>query len=207
VGGRDAPRQFEQAGGERHRRRRDPSCIAETKDGGSTWRLLRAPEGWAEGGGLILVKGGLWIWCGSTVMITTDGGQTWSSDALEGGGSCEAEYTIRAFEPAANGKYYLGSRQGVLESADGEQWRHVPGTSGTLVMIAQGSEQVFAANQWAPSIRSASLGNDETWTDMGAPPQISQGSDGGIPFLAYDDAHGILYASMFSGGVARFIVR
>jgi hypothetical protein len=37
--------------------------------------------------------------------------------------------------------------------------------------------------------------------------QISQGSDGGIPFLAYDDAHGILYASMFSGGVARMVVR
>jgi photosystem II stability/assembly factor-like uncharacterized protein len=30
-----------------------PSCIAETKDGGSSWRVLSAPEGWAEGGGLI----------------------------------------------------------------------------------------------------------------------------------------------------------
>jgi hypothetical protein len=32
------------------------------------------------------------------------------------------------------------------------------------------------------------------------------GSDGGIPFLAYDDAHHVLYASMFSGGVARMVV-
>jgi hypothetical protein len=30
--------------------------------------------------------------------------------------------------------------------------------------------------------------------------------DGGIPFLAFDDDHGILYASMFSGGVARMVV-
>jgi len=183
-----------------------PSCIAETKDGGQSWRVLTAPEGWNEGGGLILVKGGHWIWCGSTMMVTTDAGASWTRDALAGGGSCEAEYTIRSFVPAANGKYYLGSRQGVLRSTDGLAWEHVPGTSGTLVMIAQGSTQVFAANQWQPSLRTASLDDDEQWTDLVAPPQIANGSDGGIPFLAYDDAHHILYASMFSGGVARIVV-
>jgi len=36
--------------------------------------------------------------------------------------------------------------------------------------------------------------------------QIAMGNDGGIPFLAYDDAHHVLYASMFSGGVARMVV-
>ena len=184
----------------------DPSCIAETKDGGSSWRTLKAPEGWAEGGGLIIVKGGLWVWCGSSMMVTKDAGASWATDALAGGGSCEAEYTIRSFVPAPNGKYYLGSRSGVLESTDGIQWQHLGGTSGTLVMIAQGSTQIFAANQWQPSIRSAQLVDDEAWSDLPTPPQISQGSDGGIPFLAYDDAHGILYASMFSGGVARMIV-
>jgi photosystem II stability/assembly factor-like uncharacterized protein len=183
-----------------------PSCIAETKDGGRSWRTLTAPEGWFEGGGLILVKGGLWIWCGSSMMVTTDAGASWSTDALAGGGSCEAEYTIRAFVPAANGKYYLGSRGGVLRSADGAHWEHVPGTSGTMVMIAQGAKQVFAANQWQPSLRSASLDDDQRWSDVGAPPQIAMGSDGGIPFLAYDDAHHILYASMFSGGVARIVL-
>ena len=183
-----------------------PSCIAETKDGGRSWRVLSAPEGWAEGGGLILVKGGHWIWCGSTMMVTTDAGASWNSDALAGGGSCEAEYTIRSFVPAANGRYYLGSRNGVLRSPDGMAWERVPGTSGPLVMIAQGSKQVFAANQWQPSLRSASLDGDEQWTDLVAPPQIAGGSDGGIPFLAYDDAHQVLYASMFSGGVARMVV-
>jgi photosystem II stability/assembly factor-like uncharacterized protein len=183
-----------------------PSCLAETKDGGQSWRVLTAPEGWAEGGGLILVKGDHWIWCGSTMMVTTDAGATWAKDVLAGGGSCEAEYTIRSFVPAANGKYYLGSRNGVLRSADGLAWEVVPGTSGTLVMIAQGSTRVFAANQWQPSLRTASLDDDEQWTDLAAPPQISRGSDGGIPFLAYDDAHRVLYASLFSGGVARMVV-
>jgi photosystem II stability/assembly factor-like uncharacterized protein len=183
----------------------DPSCIAETTDGGSSWRLLTAPEGWVEGGGLILVKGGLWVWCGSTLMVTKDAGKTWSKDVLPGGGTCEAEYTIRSFVPAANGKYYLGSRNGVLQSSDGESWEHIEGTSGTLVMIDQGSTHVFAASQWQPTLKWASLDDDRTWSDLPAPPQIAQGSDGGIPFIAYDDAHGILYASMFSGGVARMV--
>jgi hypothetical protein len=183
-----------------------PSCIAETKDGGESWKLLKAPEGWVEGGGLVLVKGGLWIWCGSSMMVTTNGGEIWQADVLAGGGTCEAEYTIRTFEPAANGKYYLGSRNGVLVSADGEHWQRSPNTSGFMVMIAQGSKRVFAANQWAPDLWSATLDSDETWTKLTAPAQIAQGSDGGIPFLAFDDAHGILYASMFSGGVARLVV-
>ncbi len=183
-----------------------PSCIGETKDGGATWKVVTAPEGWFEGGGLVLVKGGLWIWCGSSMMVTTNGGESWEPNALAGGGSCEAEYTIRSFVPAANGKYYLGSRNGVLVSPDGEKWEHIAGTSGTMVMIAQGSKQVFAASQWAPALWSAKLESDATWSELPAPEQISQGSDGGIPFLAYDDAHGVLYASMFSGGVARMVV-
>ncbi len=136
-------------------------------------------------------------------MLTKDAGKSWT---LAHSGSCEAEYTIRAFVPAANGKYYLGSRNGVLQSSDGLKWEHVPNTGGLMVMIAQGSKRVFAANQWQPSLRFAELDSDDTSSDLPAPPQISQGSDGGIPFLAYDDAHGVLYDSLFSGGVARFVV-
>jgi hypothetical protein len=65
---------------------------------------------------------------------------------------------------------------------------------------------VFAANQWQPALHVAGLDDDENWSELAAPPQISQGSDGGIPFLAYDDAHRILYASLFSGGVARQVL-
>lgn len=184
----------------------DPSCIAETKDGGDSWSIVTAPEGWVEGGGLIIVQGDLWVWCGTSLMVTTNAGESWSSDALAGGGSCEAEYTIRPFVPASNGNYYLGSRNGMLRSSDGAAWEHIPDTNGFMVMVTQGSDQVFAANQWQPVLWSANLDEDDTWTEFEAPAQIAQGSDGGIPFLAYDDAHHILFASMFSGGVARMVV-
>lgn len=181
-----------------------PNCMAETLDGGKTWRTFVAPESWAEGGGVVIVSGGTWVWCGGDkILVTEDSGATWQPNRLAGGGNCEAEYTIKPLTRAANGKYYLGSRNGVLRSSDGKWWEHVPGTSGFLVMMAQSSTHVFAANQWQPSIRMAPLSNDTNWTDLPAPPQIALGRDGGIPFLAYDDVHHILYASMFSGGVAR----
>jgi len=184
-----------------------PSCLAETLDGGRSWRTLKAPEGWFEGGGIVIVRGGLWVWCGSTLQVSEDAGATWHADRLAGGGSCEAEYTIKPLEAAANGKHYLGSRNGVLRSRDGgRHWERVPGTGGFMVMVAQGPDRLFVANQWQPSIRSALLASDESWSELPTPPQIAQGTDGGIPFLAYDPAHRILYASMFSGGVARMVL-
>jgi len=59
------------------------------------------------------------------------------------------DYTIRSFVPAINGKYYLGSRNGLLRSTNGETWERVPGTNGLMVMIAHGSRKLFGANQMA----------------------------------------------------------
>jgi photosystem II stability/assembly factor-like uncharacterized protein len=184
-----------------------PNCMAETLDGGKSWRTFTAPETWVEGGGVVIVSGSTWVWCGTTLLVTENAGATWQRGKLAGGGTCEAEYTIKPLTRAANGKYYLGSRDGVLRSADGKTWEHVPGTGGFMVMMAQGSSELFAANQWQPSIRMASLSNDEAWSDLPVPSQIAQGHDGGIPFLAYDDVHHVLYASMFSGGIARMRVK
>lgn len=184
-----------------------PTCLAETLDGGKNWRMVTGPEGWFEGGGIVIVQGGTWVWCGFQLMVTEDAGKTWQRNKLAGGGSCEAEYTIKPLERGPNGKYYLGSRNGVIRSSDGVNWEHVPNTNGNMVMMAQGSTQIFAADQWSPSIRTATFANDQSWTALPTPPQITQGVDGGIPFLAYDDKQNILYASMFSGGVARMRVK
>jgi hypothetical protein len=54
----------------------DPSCIAESTDGGDSWRIVTAPEAWVDGGGLIVVSGVLWIWCGTSLMVTTNAGES-----------------------------------------------------------------------------------------------------------------------------------
>ena len=134
-------------------------------------------------------------------------GRVVGQDALAGGGSCEAEYTIRSFVPAANGKYYLGSRNGVLRSTDGATWEHVPGTERHSGDDRAGLE---AGVRGEPVAAVAPVREPRRRRARGpiSPRRrrSASGSDGGIPFLAYDDAHHILYASMFSGGVARMVV-
>jgi hypothetical protein len=183
-----------------------PNCMAETLDGGNAWRTFVAPETWQEGGGIVVVEGDTWVWCGSVLMVTQDAGKTWADDALTGGGTCEAEYTIHPLTRASNGNYYLGSRNGVIRSADGVHWEHVGMTSGRMVMLTQGAKHLFAADQWSATLQWASLEDDTAWNDLPAPPQIADGHDQGIPFMAYDDTHHVLYTSMFSAGVARMVV-
>jgi hypothetical protein len=183
-----------------------PNCMAETLNGGLTWRTFIAPDAWNEGGGIVVIQGGTWVWCGNTLLVTQDSGATWTSGHLAGSGTCEAEYTIRLMLPATNGEYYLGSRDGVLRSRNGIDWERVPGGDGRLVMVTQSSSHVFAADQWSPTLRWAPLSADGTWSDLPAPPNAGPSSDHGIPFLAFDDAHHVLYASMFHGGVARLVV-
>jgi hypothetical protein len=184
-----------------------PSCNTETWDGGETWTVSIAPEGWVEGGGVIIVEGSTWIWCGNELMITQDSGATWQPNKLAGGGSCSGQYTISPLNRASNGNYYLGSTNGVLRSADGVNWEHVPNSHGFQMMLTQGSTDLFVADSLNPVIRTAKLEKDDQWSAIPAPPQISQGTDGGIPFIAYDDENHILYASMYSGGVARMRIK
>ena len=184
----------------------DPSCIAETKDGGTTWRVLKGPEGWWEGGGVILVKGGLWIWCGSSMIVTSDSGATSGQNALAGGGSCEAEYTSARSSPRRT-----ASITWVVERHPSQHRRREMGAhSGHDRKHGDGHARVEAGVRLQPVATEDLVGEHRQrrqWNDVPAPSQIGQGNDGGIPFLAYDDAHGILYASMFSGGVARMIMK
>lgn len=180
-----------------------PTCLGETHDGGATWRVLTAPEPWQDGSGVIALNGGHWLWCGAGMWVTTDAGTAWSQVVLPGGGTCDARHVTRALVSAANGRYYLGSPDGVLSSLDGITWTRLAGTSGPMGVLAVGTDRLFAASRSQPVLRFALLADDTLWSDLPLPAQLATGTDGGIAFLAVDDAHGLLHASMASGGAAR----
>ncbi len=184
-----------------------PNCMAETHDGGETWRTFAVHDpGWQDGSGIVIVKQNTWVWCGSKLLVTEDAGATWAAGLEGDGAGCSAQNTIRPLSPAKNGNYYLGSLQGVLRSADGVHWQHIVSSSATLATIAQSESHVFAADSRHAVLRYASLDDDTVWTDLPTPSWLPP--DQGIAFLAYDPtaSRHLLYASMGSAGVGRFVL-
>jgi hypothetical protein len=89
---------------------------------------------------------------------------------------------------------YISTIEGVLRSADsGLTWSFL--NVGRVVGIASGGGNIYAADQWSPTFHSASLSDSSTWTNMPAPGGLA--SDQGCPWLDYDAAHHLLYASCF----------
>lgn len=180
------------------------ACMAETTDGGKSWRLFDGPKGWAEGGGAQIVNTKTWIWGGAQnafgLYVTTDAGATWNQALAGGQGDANGEFTTRPLTPAADGALYISAMQGVLRSTDGVAWSNVG--MGRLVGIAFSAKSIFAADQWSPNFVKASFDDPKTWTKLDAP-AIADGS--GCPYLDYDPAHKVLYASCFKEGTWRIV--
>jgi Bacterial Ig-like domain (group 2) len=181
------------------------ACMAETTDGGKNWRLFDGPKGWGEGGGAQIVDTKTWIWGGAQsffgLQVTTDAGATWKEALAGGQGDANGEFTTRPLARATDGALYITSMQGVLRSTDGVAWTNVG--MGRLVSIAFSSTSIFVADQWTPNFLRASFADLKTWTKMDAP-QIDAGA--GCPYLDYDPAHHVLYASCFKEGTWRAVV-
>jgi hypothetical protein len=181
------------------------ACMAETTDGGKTWRVFDGPKGWGEGGGAQIVNTKTWIWGGAQsffgLQVTTDAGATWKEALAGGQGDANGEFTTRPLAPAADGALYITSMQGVLRSTDGVSWTNVG--MGRLVSIAFSNTSIFVADQWSPTFLRASFDDLKTWTKMDAPP-IAEGA--GCPYLDYDSAHHVLYASCFKEGTWRVVL-
>lgn len=181
------------------------ACMAETTDGGATWRIFDGPKGWGEGGGAQIVNTKTWIWGGAQsffgLHVTTDAGATWTEALAGGKGDANGEFTTRPLAPVADGALYITSMQGVLRSTDGVSWTNVG--MGRLVGIAFSSKSIFVSDQWSPTFLQASFDDPMTWTKTDAP-QIPDGA--GCPYLDYDAAHHVLYASCFKEGTWRRVI-
>jgi photosystem II stability/assembly factor-like uncharacterized protein len=178
-------------------------CYGESLDGGETWRLGASPTGWAEGGGVMLLNDRTWLWNDpfGGIWRTEDNGAT-NTRALEGYGG-NGEFTNGPIIPASDGAYYLSSIGGVLRSDDqGRTWERV-GTSRT-VGLALSSTTIYAADQWSNHFLYARIASPTEWTDL--PPVPGARGEQGAPFLAYDEAHHVLYASMWPDGLWRMVV-
>ncbi len=178
------------------------SCGAETKDGGQTWRLFNAPgSSWAEQAGPYIVGGSTWVFATlfNGVYVTTDSGATWKDVTPSGVmGATGGEFTVAPIWRGAQGTYYLPAYApgGVLSSTDGTTWSLIQGSpKGSYPLgFAVGAGKLFLGDAQNGPLWSASESDPSTWTMMTAPPSTPGGPLSGPVYLAYDEAHHLLYS-------------
>jgi hypothetical protein len=109
-----------------------PMCMAETKDGGTTWRAFKGPTGgWSEGGGPITLGSTTWLYASNGgLYFTKDSGGTWEKVSNNGGGS---PYKLK------DGSLLLGGDYGMLRSSDGHSWTQVPGAPKASGIMGDGT--------------------------------------------------------------------
>jgi hypothetical protein len=172
-------------------------CLGETRDGGETWTVLTAPP-FLEGAGPIMIDADTWLYASvNGLWLTKDAGNQWTQLEVEG-----ADEFNPTMARGADGTFFLATRQGVIQSADAEQWTMVAPV-GRLVPIVASETDLFAADQWSDWIFRIPQADPAAAVRL----EPYGGPEGaGSPYLQYDADHHLLYASRFSGGLWRMVV-
>jgi photosystem II stability/assembly factor-like uncharacterized protein len=183
-----------------------PTCEIETTDGGATWSIFKLPTaGWEEGAGPWVVDSTTWLYGGLHLYLTTDRGKTWKNldpDPAQFYGFSGGEVELHSIPRAADGTYFLTCGQGVVQSKDARSWSLIP--IGRSVGFAMGGGKLFTSDEWSTTYRVADESDPTKWTVI--PPAPAMASGQGAPFIDYDAAHHVLYASTFAGGLWRLVV-
>jgi hypothetical protein len=175
-----------------------PMCLAETKDSGATWRLLKGPLGsWAEASRPLVIGATSWLF--ATMMdglfYTKDSGATWEKVGQAGG---------HQLYRASDGTYYLGGYVGVQRSPDGHAWSTVQGTPGWADAIIGDGSRIFVSGKVSDNhpFFTSPENDGKNWTKVTAA-TLSGGAD----VFAYDADHHVIYASAPSVGVVRAVTK
>jgi hypothetical protein len=188
-----------------------PLCVAETTDGGASWRQFNGPpiaaaDLMGDGGGPFVVDANqIFFFHPSGLWYTSDGGKTWvqhfeSYKAPLGG----PPWT---FYMGTNGALYLGVGitgifriQASKAPIDASAWALIPGSPQPTAMVDDG-KNLYASSGYDMSghpIYSASLGDLTKWSSM-----TSTGMSRGTGAFSYDRGHGVLYSANWQAGLWR----
>jgi photosystem II stability/assembly factor-like uncharacterized protein len=181
-----------------------PNCLAETRDGGATWRLVPAPESGNEQCGpyihdattLIYASGQVGAYLTTNEDPGSDAAPTWTkiSQGANGGDTGLLAYH------AASSRYFLASDYGVLAgSPDFLTWTLDTTSPRPLTFIVGTGHTLFASSR-TEKFFTADEADPTAWTELaagGTPPHLAG------RWLVYDDVHHLLYSSSWGDGLYR----
>lgn len=188
------------------------ACMAETLDGGFTWRLTNSAQYWSEGDGQTMVDATTWFFSnGGDVHRTIDAGATWTK--VKDGFSVGEYDTGGCIYTGPDGVFYAGGSRGMSRSNDGISWQGIEGApaiggpNGGCSLTTDGTHLYASMGllAYAPATTDwfwrARLDDLSTWEPMDNPAVIT-----GAGWLDYDADHRVLYASNSTGGFWRLVV-
>jgi hypothetical protein len=187
------------------------TCLAETMNGGATWRLMSGLPSWIGTEGQVvyfLDNSHTWLWGSSSngFWRTADSGATWQRVT---GNDAEAHLQGSQLYRAKSGAFFLAAANGVWHSVDGTvgSWSLIP-NSGQLAggLVSDGTTMFLGTlygrdgTNFQPYYTSPE-GDGMHWTPMPSPPMTEGGT------LGYDGAHHILYSSNVHAGFWRVVTQ
>jgi hypothetical protein len=182
-----------------------PSCLAESRDSGATWSMMKGP-GPGSGAGWFVDSTRLVFGSGAGLWRSPDHGATWLQLADQ---SILGVYG-RMYR-AKNGNRYLAATWGVLMSTDGDNWSEIANSGESMQAgITGDGTNLYRSNKGVCGevgnnemfYGTALESNPKQWMPMPSPGMTQGGYD-----LGYDLDHHILYSSNCRQGFWRVVTQ
>jgi hypothetical protein len=181
-----------------------PGCMAESNDGGETWRVFSNPTGsWVEDARPFVLGPTTYLYTAGWadgLFYTSDGGAHWENVSRGAG---------HQIERTEDGRMFLGNASGMFISRDGHQWTRIPEDPAAHSPQGDGvvsdGEHIFTGARHASGqpYWMTSLANPGEWTQYPSPDMGS-----GPIALRYDNAHHLMYSvNPDSGRAWRVVTR
>jgi len=191
------------------------NCMAETLDGGISWRTFYAavPEtGWFEGASVFVLGKSRWIFFGRGGHYTGDGGKTWQEISPNVFYASAATIVDGALYVSGDGVMRVSRGTATAPLGAPGTWSVIPNAPGATTLVSDGVN-LYASSSSDYSgqpFRYAPLSDLSHWKTMPSPP-IGRGAS----TLSYDPQNHALYAAtsvlvngkVVPGGMWRFITK
>ena len=185
------------------------TCVAETKNGGTTWRLIDGDPSWNgnEGQVIFFLDGsGTWLWGSQTngFWRSGDSGSSW--ERIQGMTTSHLQGSELLRTKA--GTFFVAGADGIWTSPDGtaSTWTLVPDTGPIVGGLVSDGTTMFASTCYFgdfcnPRYLRSSETDGRAWTALTSP-MMTQGGT-----MGYDKAHRLLYSSNLDAGMWRVVVK
>lgn len=187
------------------------TCIAESLDGGSAWRLIDGNPAWRGWEGQViyfLENSHTWLWGSQSngFWRSDDSGTSWEAIPGMTASHLQGSQLYRR----KDGTFFLAAAHGIWRSPDGKasNWSLVANTGPIVGGLVGSGTTMYASTCYFPAFckKAQYLSSPEddgnTWTVMPSPDAIGMGGT-----MGYDKEHHLLYSSNMLGGVWRVVVR